>query len=88
VLLFNGLLFFGLQVSDALEMLVRMSHRGACGCEANTGDGAGILVALPHHFYQEVLFYFYFYFLFRFFLGFNLILILIFFHLLLQFSFI
>jgi glutamate synthase (NADPH/NADH) len=40
-------------VSDALEMLVRMSHRGACGCEANTGDGAGILVALPHHFYQE-----------------------------------
>ncbi|XP_059428505.1 glutamate synthase [NADH], amyloplastic isoform X1 [Corylus avellana] len=41
-------------VSDALEMLVRMSHRGACGCEANTGDGAGILVALPHDFYEEV----------------------------------
>jgi glutamate synthase (NADH) len=35
-------------VADALEMLVRMTHRGACGCEANTGDGAGILVALPH----------------------------------------
>ncbi|GAU21207.1 hypothetical protein TSUD_11240, partial [Trifolium subterraneum] len=35
-------------VTDALEMLVRMTHRGACGCEANTGDGAGILVALPH----------------------------------------
>lgn len=42
------------QVTDALEMLVRMSHRGACGCETNTGDGAGILVALPHQFYQEV----------------------------------
>ena len=28
-------------VLDANEMLVRMSHRGACGCEANTGDGAG-----------------------------------------------
>ncbi|KAK7293763.1 hypothetical protein RJT34_16636 [Clitoria ternatea] len=41
-------------VTDALEMLVRMTHRGACGCEANTGDGAGILVALPHAFYQEV----------------------------------
>lgn len=41
-------------VADALEMLVRMSHRGACGCETNTGDGAGILVALPHDFYKEV----------------------------------
>ncbi|KAF7816701.1 glutamate synthase [NADH], amyloplastic isoform X1 [Senna tora] len=41
-------------VTDALEMLVRMTHRGACGCEANTGDGAGILVALPHEFYRQV----------------------------------
>ncbi|MBA0744480.1 hypothetical protein Gogos_007097 [Gossypium gossypioides] len=41
-------------VTDALEMLIRMSHRGACGCETNTGDGAGILVALPHGFYKEV----------------------------------
>ncbi|KAJ6764800.1 FAD NADPH DEHYDROGENASE/OXIDOREDUCTASE [Salix koriyanagi] len=40
-------------VNDALEMLVRMAHRGACGCETNTGDGAGILVALPHDFYKE-----------------------------------
>jgi len=44
-------------VTDSLEMLVRMTHRGACGCEANTGDGAGIMVALPHQFYKEV-FYF------------------------------
>lgn len=35
-------------------MLVRMTHRGACGCEANTGDGAGILVSLPHDFFKEV----------------------------------
>ena len=28
---------------DALEMLTRMDHRGGCGCESNTGDGAGIL---------------------------------------------
>ncbi|XP_010261570.1 PREDICTED: glutamate synthase 1 [NADH], chloroplastic [Nelumbo nucifera] len=41
-------------VTDALEMLIRMSHRGACGCETNTGDGAGILVALPHGFFTEV----------------------------------
>lgn len=37
-------------------MLIRMSHRGACGCETNTGDGAGIHVALPHDFYEEVCF--------------------------------
>ncbi|PWA86403.1 glutamate synthase [Artemisia annua] len=41
-------------VTDAIEMLVRMSHRGACGCETNTGDGAGILVGIPHDFYKEV----------------------------------
>ncbi|QDU31996.1 Ferredoxin-dependent glutamate synthase 1 [Poriferisphaera corsica] len=35
-------------VIDALEMLHRMDHRGACGCEPNTGDGAGILTAIPH----------------------------------------
>ena len=28
-------------VSDGLTMLERMNHRGACGCEPNTGDGAG-----------------------------------------------
>lgn len=42
-----------LQVADAIKMLERMAHRGACGCEVNTGDGAGILVALPHGFYRE-----------------------------------
>lgn len=38
-------------------MLIRMSHRGACGCETNTGDGAGILVALPHDFYKEACYF-------------------------------
>jgi len=38
-------------VADALTMLERMSHRGACGCEANTGDGAGILIQIPHEFF-------------------------------------
>ena len=40
-------------VLDALHMLSRMDHRGACGCEENTGDGAGILTALPHAFLAE-----------------------------------
>ena len=31
-----------------------MDHRGACGCEPNTGDGAGILTALPHEFLAKV----------------------------------
>ena len=38
---------------DALEMLFRMGHRGACGCEANTGDGAGILTNIPHDFFPK-----------------------------------
>ncbi|AQK53317.1 Putative cytochrome P450 superfamily protein [Zea mays] len=42
------------QVNDTIEMLERMAHRGACGCEKNTGDGAGIMVALPHDFFKEV----------------------------------
>ena len=46
--------FFLPQVNDAIEMLERMAHRGACGCEKNTGDGAGIMVALPHDFFKEV----------------------------------
>lgn len=33
---------------------MRMAHRGACGCEKNTGDGAGILVAIPHDYFAEV----------------------------------
>lgn len=41
-------------VKDALHMLTRMEHRGACGCEENTGDGAGILIQKPHTFYKEV----------------------------------
>eukprot|EP00597_Dinobryon_sp_UTEXLB2267_P000998 CAMPEP_0170065230 /NCGR_PEP_ID=MMETSP0019_2-20121128/5392_1 /TAXON_ID=98059 /ORGANISM="Dinobryon sp., Strain UTEXLB2267" /LENGTH=1506 /DNA_ID=CAMNT_0010272041 /DNA_START=174 /DNA_END=4697 /DNA_ORIENTATION=- len=42
-------------VLDANEMLVRMSHRGGCGCEPNTGDGAGILIGMPHSYYRRVL---------------------------------
>ena len=40
-------------VADAITMLERMDHRGACGCDPNTGDGAGILIQIPHEFFVE-----------------------------------
>ncbi len=39
---------------DAYHLNSRMDHRGGCGFEANTGDGAGILMALPDSFFQKV----------------------------------
>ena len=41
-------------IQDAGIALEAMTHRGACGCEANTGDGAGIMTALPHDFFTKV----------------------------------
>ncbi len=38
----------------SLTMLERMEHRGACGCEPNTGDGAGILTQIPHRFFYKI----------------------------------
>jgi len=35
-------------VRDGLQALVNLDHRGACGCENNTGDGAGVLIQIPH----------------------------------------
>jgi glutamate synthase domain-containing protein 2/glutamate synthase domain-containing protein 1/glutamate synthase domain-containing protein 3 len=40
-------------VLQALEMLENMAHRGACGCEPNSGDGAGILIRLPDKFLRR-----------------------------------
>src|SRR5450755_2688185 len=40
-------------VLQALEMLEKMSHRGACGCEENSGEGAGILLRLPEWFWRR-----------------------------------
>ena len=37
-------------VKNGLEILLNLEHRGACGCEKNTGDGAGILMQVPHRF--------------------------------------
>ena len=37
-------------VRQALQVLINLQHRGACGCESNTGDGAGILIQMPDRF--------------------------------------
>ncbi|MCB9655121.1 MAG: glutamate synthase large subunit [Deltaproteobacteria bacterium] len=41
-------------VEQGLEVLRRLSHRAACGCDPETGDGAGILLQLPHRFFKRV----------------------------------
>src|SRR5687768_1668348 len=40
-------------ISDALTVLENMEHRGACGCDANSGDGAGIMMQMPHEFFFD-----------------------------------
>jgi glutamate synthase (NADPH/NADH) large chain len=40
-------------VRQALQVLINLLHRGACGCEANTGDGAGILIQMPDRFLRK-----------------------------------
>ena len=41
-------------VRQALDILVNLDHRGGCGCEPDTGDGAGILLQLPDRFLRRV----------------------------------
>jgi glutamate synthase (NADPH/NADH) large chain len=43
-------------VADALTLLANMEHRGATGLEENSGDGAGILVQLPHEFLKTAVY--------------------------------
>ncbi|HET7340335.1 MAG TPA: glutamate synthase large subunit, partial [Methylomirabilota bacterium] len=40
-------------VRKALQVLINLLHRGACGCEPNTGDGAGILLQMPDRFLRR-----------------------------------
>src|SRR2546425_4956211 len=40
-------------VRQALRVLINLLHRGACGCEANTGDGAGVLLQVPDKFLRR-----------------------------------
>jgi glutamate synthase (NADPH) large chain len=41
-------------VQQGLRILINLAHRGACGCEENTGDGAGIMVQVPDTFLRKV----------------------------------
>src|SRR5579859_3989453 len=41
-------------VEQGIEILLNLDHRGACGCEVNTGDGAGILIQMPDTFLRKV----------------------------------
>ncbi len=38
-------------IRKGLEVLINLTHRGACGCDPQTGDGAGILIQIPHAFF-------------------------------------
>ena len=38
-------------VQKALQVLINLGHRGACGADPKTGDGAGILLQMPHRFF-------------------------------------
>ena len=40
-------------VAKGLQVLDNLTHRGACGCDARTGDGAGILLQIPHEFFAS-----------------------------------
>ncbi|MFP4372786.1 MAG: glutamate synthase large subunit [Spirochaetaceae bacterium] len=42
-------------VQQAKTVLINMTHRGAVGSEKNSGDGAGILTALPHRFLEKIM---------------------------------
>ncbi len=40
-------------IEQGLQILLNLLHRGACGCEANTGDGAGVLIQMPDRFVRK-----------------------------------
>ncbi len=40
-------------IKKGIEILINLTHRGACGCDPETGDGAGILIQIPHEFFAR-----------------------------------
>jgi len=38
-------------IRKGIEVLINLTHRGACGCDPETGDGAGVLIQIPHKFF-------------------------------------
>ncbi len=40
-------------IKQGIQILVNLTHRGACGCDPDTGDGAGVLIQIPHDFFAK-----------------------------------
>ncbi|HUS06755.1 MAG TPA: glutamate synthase large subunit [Bryobacteraceae bacterium] len=40
-------------ILKGIQVLVNLTHRGACGCDPETGDGAGILIQIPDKFFRK-----------------------------------
>ena len=40
-------------ILKGIEILINLAHRGACGCDPKTGDGAGLLIQVPHEFFAR-----------------------------------
>jgi glutamate synthase (NADPH/NADH) large chain len=40
-------------IRQGIQVLLNLAHRGACGCDPETGDGAGILIQIPHEFFAR-----------------------------------
>ncbi len=40
-------------ITKGIEILINLTHRGACGCDPETGDGAGITIQIPHKFFAK-----------------------------------
>ena len=40
-------------IEKGIQILINLTHRGACGCDPETGDGAGVLIQVPHKFFQR-----------------------------------
>ncbi len=40
-------------IQKGIQILINLTHRGACGCDPKTGDGAGILIQIPHKFFEK-----------------------------------
>lgn len=40
-------------IVKGIQVLINLTHRGACGCDPETGDGAGVLIQIPHRFFAR-----------------------------------
>jgi glutamate synthase domain-containing protein 2/glutamate synthase domain-containing protein 1/glutamate synthase domain-containing protein 3 len=40
-------------IVKGIQVLINLTHRGACGCDPATGDGAGVLIQIPHKFFAR-----------------------------------